>query len=292
MEQPVALNVAIQVKNSPPQLGQVKWTLWILEDVSPHRCKSVGDSHQSEKRPQEIHTELTCSELCRIQVSITKLLIWLKRVLTGRLRFTDSWSYGGSTKIKGIKSQASTLNRPLHVTEVMAQTLLTLVPTVLLSQYTRRAALTRAGLHRTRVNGTGRDPYMTRVCGLRSPGDHWPIPGQPRLRYTSPGTARDGSWVKWWERAQTRIRPLPLIQSNRMSTSYWQDQIWSPKYSVSLQNRRRWFRSNTKNVKTCSSGMDLSVNGAPWWPPTDHTAAGFTRHIYGKGNTGNNVPQE
>lgn len=60
---------AIQVENSPLQLHQVKWTLWILEDVSPHQCKSFSDSHQSEKRPQKIHTEaqLTYSELCWIQ---------------------------------------------------------------------------------------------------------------------------------------------------------------------------------------------------------------------------------
>lgn len=131
---------AIQVKNSPLQLHQVKWTLWILEDVSPHQCKIFSDSHQSEKRPQEIHTEaqLIYSELCWIQVSITKPLIWVKTRFNWKVNVLSLDPMVEALKSKGVKSQASTLNRTLHVTEVMAlartKTLLTLgvVPTVLL----------------------------------------------------------------------------------------------------------------------------------------------------------------
>lgn len=83
------------------------------------------------------------------------------------------------------------MNRPLHVTEVMALARTDTLDSgcgsdgTSVSEHIRRAVLTRAGLHRTRVNGTDRDLHMTTVCGLWSPGDHWPIPGQPRLPFNN-----------------------------------------------------------------------------------------------------------
>lgn len=122
--------------------------------------------------------------------------------------------------VEALTSKGYTHRHP-HWTEVMALLTLGVVPTLLL--FLNISGELRL-LEQVCTELVCMGPiYMTKVCGLWSPGDRWPIP----FNDTSPWTARDGLWVKWWEQAQTRFCPLPLIQSYRMSTSYWQDQIWS-----------------------------------------------------------------